>query len=169
MSENNKIELTKGMSAIVDESDYEKLVNFKWQAHRENNGHYAVCSVRQDNGKYKQFRMHRMILNISDSRIFIDHKNGNTLDNRKENLRIASYGENSRNLSKKLKNNTSGYRGVGLASGSEKRSKPWAARIKLNGKLKHLGYFTTAEDAAKAFDKAAKELFGEFCGKLNFE
>jgi hypothetical protein len=107
-----------------------------------------------------------MILGINNSKIKIDHKNGNGLDNRKENLRMASTAENARNLNKKSSNNTSGYRGVSFSK--RHKNKPWMGRIKFNGKLIHLGYFFTAEEAAKAFDKKAVELFGEFCGRLNF-
>ena len=161
------VKLTQNKEAIVDAEDYEIISKFKWSAHKENNGYYAVTSIKQENGKYKQFRMHRMILNMTDRHIFIDHKNNNSLDNRKENLRIASYQDNARNIGRTLSNNTSGYRGVSFSK--RHKSKSWMSRIKINGKLKHLGYFATAEDAAMAFDKAAKQLFGEFCGKLNFE
>lgn len=164
-----EIVLTKGMVAIVDDEDFHRVNELSWSAHKENDDYfYAVSSVKIDK-KYKQIRMHRFILGITDPKIKVDHKNGNTLDNRKENIRPSSNAENSRHIQKLFSTNTSGYRGVNLASDSHKRSKPWVARIKVNNKPKHLGYFHTAEEAAKAFDKAAKIYFGDFCGKLNFE
>ena len=108
--------------------------------------------------------MHRMLLNFPEQ---VDHINGNTLDNRKSNLRIASLKQNTRNLTTKRKSK-SGFRGVFRAP-KNYVSRPWKAGIKHNNKNIHLGYFSTPEEAAKAFDKAAKELFGEFHGKLNFE
>ena len=162
-----EIELTQGKVALVDDKDYELLFNFSWAAHKEGNGYYyAVTSILQENGKYKQFRMHRMILSLTDPKMKVDHRSGNTLDNRKKNLRIASAAENARNINKKPFSK-SGYRGVYLHK--RKHGQVIAAGIKKDGKSIHLGFFETREAAAKAFDKAAKELFGKFCGKLNFK
>lgn len=88
------------------------------------------------------------------------------MDNTRDNLRIATESENASNLHRLLKNNTSGYRGVSFSK--RHKTNPWMARIKKDGKLKHLGYFKNAEGATQAFDKAAKDLFGDFCGKFNF-
>ena len=92
----------------------------------------------------------------------VDHINGNPLDNRKSNLRICTNAENQRNRGVN-KNNTSGYKGVCWA----KQNKKWKARIKHNGKLIHLGYYKDKEEAARAYDKKAKELHGEYA-YLNF-
>lgn len=91
-----------------------------------------------------------------------DHINGNTLDNRKENLRICSIAENGRNR-KIQKNNTSGYSGVSYMKGVCK----WQATICVNKNKIYLGVFETAEESARAYDSAAKEYFGEFA-RLNF-
>jgi hypothetical protein len=87
----------------------------------------------------------------------IDHINGDKLDNRMANLRVASNRENCLN-SKTRKNNTSGYKGVSFM----KRDGTWTARISANGKYKHLGYFKTAEEAHAAYCSAAIQYHGEF-------
>jgi hypothetical protein len=98
---------------------------------------------------------------------YVDHINGDTLNNTRMNLRTSSLKENSRNLTRKVKTNSLGFRGV-TKYNDVTRNKPWAARIRVDGKLKHLRFFISAEEAAKTFDEAAKRYFGEFCGKLNF-
>lgn len=109
--------------------------------------------------------MHRFILNIIDRCIEIDHINGDSLDNRKENLRVASSSQNANNKVKLSPKNTSGYRGVTW----DKHSQKWMAQIYKNNKRTNLGRFDTKEEAAKVFDSAAKKMYGEFHGKLNFE
>lgn len=161
-----EIKLLKGLVALVDDEDFERINAFKWSFHKEGRSEYAVSSIKIEN-KYKQFRMHRMILSISDPKVFVDHIDGNGLNNTKANLRLATHKQNSRNYSKLFSTNTSGFRGVRFDK--RQKTKPWKCTIKFENKNVHLGYFISAEEAAKAFDKAAKELFGEFCGKLNYE
>ena len=166
-----KIKLNKGLVALVDDEDYEKVSRFTWCAHLEGNRKqpYAVTSILQENGRYKQFRMHRMVMEVYDPKIIVDHKNGNTLDNRRKNLRLASFADNSRNQTKLVSTNTSGFRGVSYYKVRSHLKNPWGARIKKDGILRHLGYFEKSEDAAKAFDIMAKKLFKGFHGRLNFE
>ena len=167
------IPLTQNKLAIVDDEDYEKLIVYKWQVRSDRDkNHYAQRGkyLGKIDGKYKTttIQMSRSILGIEDSSIKIDHKNGNTLDNRKENLRIATSKENNTNLHGLKRNNTSGYRGV--IKRKDGKMILWRARISLpDGTKKSLGQYSTAEEAARVFDKAAKELYGNFCGKLNFE
>lgn len=99
-----------------------------------------------------------MILKIKK----IDHKNGNGLDNRLKNLRIATESENSRNQNKR-RTNKSGFKGVSWGT----RDNKWRSYITINGKFKSLGYYSSKEDAAKAYDKAAIKYFGEFA-KTNY-
>lgn len=161
-----EISLTKGYSAIVDDEDFERVSAFKWHAHESKSSKfYARRDVRKGKSKTRIF-MHRFLMKISDPDVVVDHINGNRLDNRKENLRIASVTENNRNQTKIRSDNSSGYRGVALNS---KTGKYVAYVTGSNGKRKHLGTFSKAEEAAKAFDKAAKEIYGKFCGKLNYE
>lgn len=158
-----RIPLTQGQFAIVDDDDYGRLAVYKWYANWDQKlgKYYAVRNVTVSVGKQSQVRMHREImgLQIGDSRK-IDHAQGNTLDNRrfvyrKPNLRIANSLENSRNA-RKRKDNTSGYKGVDLHKGR------WRARIRVDGRSIHLGYFATREDARVAYDNAARLYFGEF-------
>ena len=107
-------------------------------------------------------RIHRLLLGATNPKMQVDHINGNKLDNRKENLRLATNQQNQHNVGKR-KNNTSGYKGV---SWYRKRKK-WKAAIKHNKKSIHLGYYDTPEEASRAYDKAAVEFFGEFA-HLNF-
>lgn len=104
--------------------------------------------------------MHRLIMNAQNGQM-IDHINGNVLDNRKENLRLCNKSTNAMNC-KVHKHNTSGYKGVAW----HKQMKKWRAYIVINDKQKSLGLYKTKEEAAKAYNKAALELFGEFA-KVN--
>lgn len=105
--------------------------------------------------------MHRFIMDAPKGQQ-VDHINGNKLDNRKSNLRICSHSENLRNQ-RKPKDNKSGFKGVSWHKGAKR----WCAEIRSNGKRHHLGYFDTAEDAAKAYDIAATLIHGDYA-RLNF-
>jgi len=87
----------------------------------------------------------------------VDHINGDTLDNRKQNLRIATPLQNARNK-KRAKNNTSGFKGV---EWDPRRSK-WRAAIVVQGRRRHLGHFDDAREASKRYEEAAKNIFGQF-------
>lgn len=156
-----KIQLTLGKFALVDDEDYEILNKYKWHCHSSSPIYgYAVRSI-YPKGIKKTILMHRIILNAKYGQN-VDHENRNPLDNRRKNLRIATKSENSIN-SKIYKNNTSGFRGVGWHKGI----KMWYASLCINQKDVHIGYYENKIDAAKAYDKKAKELFGKFA-KLNF-
>jgi hypothetical protein len=152
-----KIKLTKGKYAIVDPEDYEKLIEYNWFAVKDPHTFYA-----QRNGNGKTIKMHRQIMNPPPG-LFVDHENHNGLDNRKANLQIATPAQNSRNRLKGRKKTSSRYKGVYLA----KETKKWRAAIYHNNECIHLGYFENEEDAAKAYDKAARLYHGEFAS-LNF-
>lgn len=113
---------------------------------------YAVTSI---SGKTKF--MHKMILEGEET----DHINGDRLDNRRSNLRPANQSQNRFN-SRVKKDSTNGYKGV-----YRNNSVYWGARIQKDGKRLYLGNFPTKEDAARAYDEKAKELFGEYAW-LNF-
>lgn len=151
------INLTKGAVAIVDDEDYEELNKFKWQLHSEG---YAVREIWNPGGKRKRVRMHRVIMNTPEG-MDTDHRNGNRLDNRKENLRICTRQQNLRN-SFVGSNNTTGYKGVAF----HKFSGLYHATINVDKKQKSLGYHKTPQEAAKAYNDAALKYFGEFA-KLN--
>jgi len=129
---------------IIDKDDYEKVYGYWWG--NVSNGYIGA----------KGMALHRFLTNCPKG-LEVDHKNGNKLDNRKENLRICSRKENSRNA-KISKRNTSGYKGVRWA----KNEKKWVAGIIFNGKNVHLGYFTCKHEAAREYNKAAVKYFREF-------
>ena len=114
--------------------------------------------------------MHREITNAPKG-MQVDHINGNTLDNRKENLRVCTRSQNMMNRGKQ-NNNKSGYKGVSYMKKKDPNyeyPKPWRAQIKCptNQKVIHLGCYKYPEQAARAYDKKAIELFGEYA-QLNF-
>lgn len=137
----------KGGIALVSDEDYEKVKNYYW-----NNGNRQVIT----NINKKTVSLHRFIIQPKKDEI-VDHINFNYFDNRRENLRICTKAENVRHQ-RKQKRNKSGFKGVRYVEREEK----WMARITFNGKIKFIGYFDTAEDAATAYDYMAKKLFGEY-------
>ena len=144
-----KITTASGVLILADAADYDLLSKYSWCI---SNTGYAVANIN-----YKVIRMHRYILGLSEPTKIIDHINGNTLDNRKVNLRYCTNTENSRNC-RLSKNNTSGVSGVNLIKSSGR----YRARIMVNRKEIRLGHFKTFEEAAKARREAEKKYFGEF-------
>jgi hypothetical protein len=151
--------LLRGEETIVDDEDFEKYGHMKWTA-RPHRGKKYVVNSKKINGKIKTLRLHRVILGVTDPKIIIDHINGQPLDNRKENLRIVTNQHNCINRPKQ-RNNTSGFKGVSLKKYG-KRYSYWVATITFNQQKINIGYFKTKEDAAKAYNDKALELFGEF-------
>lgn len=149
------IPLTQGKCAIVDTEDYEWLIQWKWCTQKSRGCFYAVRNDWYDK-KSHTIKMHRSILKAPINQQ-IDHINHNGLDNRKSNLRIVSFSVNAQN-SCLHKNTKSKYRGVYHQSDC----KSWAARIGFNNETYHLGSFSSEIEAARAYDKKAEELFGEF-------
>jgi len=148
------IPLTKGKFTIVDDKNYEWLNQWKWQIDSDG---YAVRSVSiKEEYKGNKKRMHRVIMNTPEG-METDHINGNRLDNRRQNLRICTRAENVRNC-KKHRDNHSGYKGVYW----NKREKKWRASIRIGKQDIHLGYFKSTIEAARAYNKKAKKLFGKF-------
>lgn len=156
------IPLTRGLYAIVDASDYEWLMRRKWRAWKGENGHYYAISSQWVDGKTVVIKMHRAILGLTDPMIEGDHADRNGLNNTRKNLRIATRLQNSHNMGIRS-DNVCGYKGVY----KHKYLRLWHARITANGITRSLGYFKSAEAAARARDKAALELHGEFA-VLNF-
>jgi len=151
------IELTFGKYAIVDAEDYERLSKYKWHAVKEGRCWYAKTLRR--NGL--TMRMHRLILS-APRHLFVDHIDHNGLNNRKSNLRLCTHKQNSRNT-RPRRGGTSKYKGVHWC----KIRKKFRAMICNNSKFIHLGYFDDEIAAAKAYDRKALELFGQFA-YLNF-
>lgn len=147
------VPLTKGKFAIVDEDMFDYLNQWKWQYHSG----YARRSVRIGE-KIKQLHMSHVVLPVKEGMV-VDHINRNPLDNRKNNLRVCSQKENILNSSRR-KDNASGYTGVSFYGNK------WRAYIQSDKKWKHIGYFKDGVQAAIAYNKVARELFGEFA-RLN--
>ena len=150
-----EIPLTQGKVAIVDDEDFEKLNQYKWCAHWNGHHWYATRSVKK-NGKSIMIYMHREIINAPKG-IPVDHRDGNGLDNCKENLRLCTQQENCRNR-KFNKNNKFGIKGVSWNRNTGK----FRATIQADGKQIHLGLFNVLGDADSAYRIAEEKYFGEF-------
>lgn len=155
-----QIPLTKGKFAIVNDGDYEFLSNWKWSASFNGSLWYAQRSEGPRLLR-KTVQMHRFIMSAPRG-MEVDHINGDTLDNRRENMRLCSRLQNGRNR-KRPKNNTSGFKGVWW----NKTCNKWEAEIRVNNKRIYLGHYSDPEEAARAYDEAAVEHFGDFA-KINF-
>ena len=153
-----EIELSQDRVALVDAEDFSRLINRNWScAHGGGCRRYprAVSWVGRKDGKtIPRLAMERVILKVPPW-MHIDHINGNTLDNRKCNLRWATNSQNMMN--RQTVWGVSKYLGVAKARGGK-----WKAAIKGNGKYVYLGIFEKEIDAAKAYNHAAKKYFGEF-------
>lgn len=150
--------LTKGFYAIIDNIDAD-LASLKWCASGKKERPYAV---RMDKDTQKMVYLHRIILSRILSRTLrpnetADHIDNNSLNNCRNNIRLASHAENCRN-SKRPTHNSSGYKGVSWQSSTSK----WRAYIKVNQRVIHLGCFNSLEDAYAAYCEAAQHYFGEF-------
>ena len=148
-----------GFFAIVSDEDYEHLIKFKWHIYGGNKSGnvYVKRSIRSKDGKYKHITMHKEITGFD----YVDHINGNGLDNRRENLRSCTKAENQRNR-KLNSNSTTGYKGVSMHSSG----KYYVARISINGKRIALGTSLDKKHLAKLYNDAAIKYFGEFA-RLN--
>jgi len=156
------IELTQGKRAMVDNEDYEWLSQWKWHAHshKTSNTYYAVRSINYrtptNQRKCSKIFMHRLLLGLTKSEQFSDHRNRNGLDNRRQNLREATPQQNAANKGKYPGSST--FKGVYW----NKTVKKWRAKIVNRGTFTHIGHFSDEIEAAKAYDKTAHILFGEF-------
>lgn len=134
----------KGIKIKVSNSNFNKLKSFSWWL---SNSGYAQTKIGN-----KHTYLHRLIMGAKSGQ-FVDHINGNKLDNRCENLRFCTKSQNGMNRGKQ-KNNTHEYKGMTF----HKTKKKWLVRVA----QKFVGYFKTEKEAAKAYDKAAKQHFGKF-------
>lgn len=149
------IPLTQGYFATVDDADYPAVLAHKWYAHRMGRRVYAERHIRRPDGSRTTQCLHQFLMPNAES---VDHINGDERNNCRENLRAATTQQNTRGFQRKPIGTSSRFRGVGWHS----RDLRWVSRIRVNGKLFHLGYFSVEESAARAYDAAAREHFGEF-------
>ncbi|SRR5579871_347772 len=150
------IELTRGKDTIVDDEDFEELSKYKWCAKQNHNGcFYAGRKVRRSDGGRTARFMHRIIMNVTDPKLQIDHIDGNGLNNQRGNLRVATPSQNMRNRGK-TKLNTSGYKGV------SRRGNKWEAQLRHEGKLIYGGRFDTPIAAAAFYNWMALRFHGEY-------
>ena len=152
-----EIQLTRGQKTIVDDEDYEYLMQWKWHC---NDGGYAVR--RTPKGPVQAVRMHRQLLNAPDG-LEVDHINGNRLDNRRCNLRLVTRSQNQINRARPI-DSKSKYKGVSYDW--IRRIPAWKALIRVDGKVVRIGLFKTEREAALAYNEAAKKYHGEFA-RLN--
>ena len=153
MQDTRTIQLVNGRGvALVSAADYERVSNHSWQFHKG----YAVARI---DGKLVY--LHRLIMD-APAGVMVDHINRDRLDNRRTNLRMATNAQNQANVTKR-QGMTSRYKGVSrhTATGG------WQARISVEGKQMHLGYFADEAEAARAYDARAREVFGVFA-QMNF-
>ena len=155
----SEIKLTQGYIAIVDDEDFEELNQYSWSILKSPNTMYANRYYSLGSKRVTQ-RMHRFILD-APSGVMVDHINQNGLDNRRCNIRLCNRMQNGWNR-KISKNNKSGYKGVAF----HKIDKRYRSSIMANGKAYVLGNFKCKHEAAKAYNKKAIELYGEFA-RLN--
>jgi hypothetical protein len=158
-----RIYLGEGEWTILDQRDYYQLCNFKWSVISSERKDYAARIVRKTEfGRIKTMLLHREIMNAPKGRL-VDHRNGDSLDNRRDNLRFATSAENLRNRGKTKRKTSSRFIGVYF----HKQRNRWCAMVEHKGKVHWLGRFKSEIEAAKARDKVAKKYHGEFA-RLNF-
>lgn len=141
------VPLTQGKYALVDDQDYALVVTLSWYYFKTKNKEYAMA---KSDGQ--TIYMHRYIMQPPDY-LQVDHINGSGLDNRRTNLRLATTSQNNRNR-RPMPGYTSPYKGVHWLASRNR----WRARLG----HKHLGYFEDEQEAARAYDTAARAQWGEF-------
>lgn len=149
----------------LDDASYERVAKYSWRAYGSETGRpyfkRTDWTGGADRGRVDIY-LHHFVIGAVPKGAQVDHINGDTLDNRLCNLRIATSTQNNANSTRR-KDNTSGFKGVYF----HKQRKKWCARVHVNHKTISLGMFLDVQDAARAYDVAAKKHFGEFA-RTNF-
>jgi hypothetical protein len=158
-----EIQLTQGKVTLVDDADYDYLTQWKWYVIFDGSNWYAMRSIHSPETKNKKttIYMHRVIVGAKKIDV-VDHCDGNSLNNQRSNLRLCNAQQNRWNQGP-APTNRSGYKGVYW----EKKIQKYVATIRLSNKRTYLGSYTDPVLAARAYDKKAKEVHGEFA-RLNF-
>lgn len=163
-----KVELTQGMFALVNKSDYDKICGYKWFAVKSRNNYYAAAH----GPKRETIKMHRLIMGLNDSNVICDHIDHNGLNNTRLNLRTCNSSQNIKNTTSR-KGSTSNYLGVCYKPTRKRRlksgnysvcemKKKWSAQIQCDKNKYFIGRFETEKDAAIAYNREAIKKFGEF-------
>lgn len=146
-----RIPLTRGLHAIVNDDDFLFLSSFKWHANYSRGSFYAMARIGG-----KDVMMHRLIME-AQSHQMVDHRNGDPLDNRRENLRFCSMSQNQANSKVRLDSST-GFKGVNFRKDSGK----FRVRLQFKNNRLNIGAFDSLGAAKLAYAEAAKKYFGEF-------
>ena len=148
-----RIKVGGGIYAKVDAQDYHKCLQYSWWLRRADKYMYPMTTIEG-----KSVGLHRVVLDLIDApkMVYVDHKNGDRLDNTRDNLRVCSNAQNQWNVPKKA-NSSQKYKGV-----RKTKSGKYEARIRHKGKRIHLGTFENEIDAVKVYNAKALELHGDF-------
>lgn len=149
------VTLTQGYVAVIDAEDAPQVGKWNWYAWKTDRRVYAIRTCRSG-GKQRTVLLHRSIMGETDG-LEVDHLDGDGLNNRRGNLRLATKSQNQMNA-RKRKTSAAKFKGVTF----EGRRQKWVTRICKNGAITHLGYFKCQTAAAVAYAKASRELHGEF-------
>lgn len=144
--------------ALVSDDDYEEVSKKSWCVVTPYPGYRYAYSSMKKGGKKTLIAMHRFIMQPSNGNV-VDHINGDGLDNRRENLRVCSLAQNSWNQKKMADKKHGVSKGVTL---ERSQTKPWRARIQINGKRYSLGIYATEEEAARVYEEASRKYHKEF-------
>jgi hypothetical protein len=147
------IDVGKNLLALIDDEDFPRVELFTWRVRED--GYIQRTWI--EGGRTIHELLHRFIMGAHEGEL-VDHENGDRWDCRKENLRVATLSQNAANRPTTAER---AWKGI-YPHGNR-----WKARIKLEGQNVYLGSFQTAQEAAYAYDAAAKRLFGDFA-RLNF-
>ena len=163
-----EIKLTQNKVALVDDEDYEYLNQWKWHVKKVKGSWYYAARSQHNGSIVINVMIHRVIM-LTPKGDVVDHLDGNGLNCQKYNMRNCSQKQNCRNK-RPQKNKNTLYKGVSFVNRFSfgENHKYIRAEIIVNKKYIHLGYFKTQEEAAIAYDTAAKEYFGEFANS-NFK
>lgn len=147
-----------GLTTIIDREDWDKIKDYKWYSKKvtgyRDETHHVMAGVKNEYGKATTITLHRLIMDAPKG-MQVDHINGDTLNNSKDNLRLATASQNSANK-RAQKNNKTGFAGV------VKVYNKFRATVTYQGKQIYLGLFKTSQEAARAYDQKKLQLFGQF-------